>query len=374
MANEDLQKKAAAAAAARSKKGNKRFKTIYFVFGALGAYGVAVGVLLFVQEKGPFAVKVNEASQITHINRNAKTWQAAPAPFFDGWSIGDVKLLEGVGISQMGGGVPPCQTPETTVPAEFDAREKWPKCFKAPVYSMGNCTASWATATASAFSDRVCIADPDAESETVYSAQQLLSCDTGNRGCNGGDIDSVWSFLTNEGLVSEACFPYQADSSVSCSSKCTEETPRKASSHCMLSSEVAAMKEIFTNGPVVAPVFLSDDFLTYSRGLYKEIPTAKQITSLKNKQNRIIQAVKVVGWGVERRQKYWLIENSWGEEWGEGGFAKIVRGGTPEKREGIIIETYMVAGTPASGIIEENDDDDDIDLDPSEDAKEEEDI
>lgn len=35
--------------------------------------------------------------------------------------------------------------------------------------------------------------------------------------------------------------------------------------------------------------------------------------------------VKVIGWGEipGTKRPYWLIENTWGEDWGEAGLAKI---------------------------------------------------
>merc|ERR1719203_1869219 len=64
--------------------------------------------------------------------------------------------------------------------------------------------------------------------------------------------------------------------------------------------------------------------------------------------NRLVHAVKILGWGEMEGKPYWLLENSWGKDWGERGFAKVVRGGNPEKKESIVLETFMVAGTPAS--------------------------
>ena len=34
----------------------------------------------------------------------------------------------------------------------------------------------------------------------------------------------------------------------------------------------------------------------------------------------------MIGWGVENGTKYWLCVNSWNNEWGDGGFFKILRG------------------------------------------------
>ena len=36
--------------------------------------------------------------------------------------------------------------------------------------------------------------------------------------------------------------------------------------------------------------------------------------------------VSVVGWGVQNSTKYWVVRNSWGANWGENGFFRIVRG------------------------------------------------
>jgi hypothetical protein len=37
-------------------------------------------------------------------------------------------------------------------------------------------------------------------------------------------------------------------------------------------------------------------------------------------------SVKIIGWGSEHGEPYWLIQNSWGELHGEAGLARIRRG------------------------------------------------
>lgn len=35
--------------------------------------------------------------------------------------------------------------------------------------------------------------------------------------------------------------------------------------------------------------------------------------------------MRMIGWGLQRGQAYWLLANSWGTSWGEKGFFKIRR-------------------------------------------------
>ena len=52
-------------------------------------------------------------------------------------------------------------------------------------------------------------------------------------------------------------------------------------------------------------------------------------------------AVKILGWGNEDNTDYWLVANSWNEDWGDKGFFKIRRG-----HDECGIEGQINAGTP----------------------------
>ena len=60
-------------------------------------------------------------------------------------------------------------------------------------------------------------------------------------------------------------------------------------------------------------------------------------------------AVKIIGWGVQNATKYWLVANSWNEDWGDKGFFKILRG-----VDECGIEDQGVAGIPALNQIKNN--------------------
>lgn len=76
------------------------------------------------------------------------------------------------------------------------------------------------------------------------------------------------------------------------------------------------MNEIFKNGPVSVAFTVYEDFPTYKSGVYQHT-TGGALGG---------HAVKMIGWGVENGTKYWLIVNSWNEDWGDKGTFKILRG------------------------------------------------
>ena len=62
-----------------------------------------------------------------------------------------------------------------------------------------------------------------------------------------------------------------------------------------------------TFGPVEAAFSVYEDFLSYKSGVYQQ----KSGSPLGG------HAVKILGWGVENETPYWLVANSWNEDWGD---------------------------------------------------------
>jgi cathepsin B len=191
-------------------------------------------------------------------------------------------------------------------------------------------------------SDRICIAS-NQTLQTRISAEDLLTCcgfSCGN-GCNGGYPSAAWSYWKNTGLVTgwlynttEWCLPYSfpnCDHHVSGKyPNCTASKPTpKCTKTCISSynntyandkihgqsaysvaNNVAKIQtEIMTNGPVEAAFTVYDDFPTYKSGVYHHVQGA----SLGG------HAIKILGWGVDSTTNtpYWLVANSWNEDWGE---------------------------------------------------------
>jgi len=211
------------------------------------------------------------------------------------------------------------------IPDSFDARKYWPKCDTIKqIRDQGYCGSCWAFGAAESFGDRYCITTGES---ITFSPQYLVDCFDDNDGCNGGYPDLVWFDLMKNGIVSDECKPYAGEDE-KCTDTCDDHSRMKKYFAKNAYSPYVAFdinetvrliqEEIMTNGPVEAAFYVFDDFMGYAGGVY---------------QRRSIDldgghAIKIIGWGVDDSTKtpYWLVANSWGEDWGEKGFFRIRRG------------------------------------------------
>lgn len=82
--------------------------------------------------------------------------------------------------------------------------------------------------------------------------------------------------------------------------------------------EKLIMQEILRYGPISCGFSMLEDFLKQYEGLGIYIPDA-------NSKRIGGHSVRIVGWGTENNIPYWLIGNSWGVNWGDKGYCKIIR-------------------------------------------------
>ena len=73
------------------------------------------------------------------------------------------------------------------VPDEFDAREQWDDVCT--VRDQGSCGSCWAFSVSSVFTDRKTVAGSGVG---MLSAQDLVSCDPYDSGCDGGDFPTAF--------------------------------------------------------------------------------------------------------------------------------------------------------------------------------------
>lgn len=220
------------------------------------------------------------------------------------------------------------------LPDHFDARTKWPKCIH-PIRRQHNCGSCWAHTSTESLSDRFCIHKGQ---DFVLSVQDPVSCDKSNDACKGGSLVGVFQYLEKTGAVTEDCFPYTSGENghvPPCPTKCPTGKPW-IKHHCAAGSvkkmeNIVAMKtELYNSGPIGTHFKLYRDFNYYKSGIYY------------HKAGEYVcgHYMKVIGWGVENNEHYWVIANSFGADWGDHGFVKFKMGDCG-------INEYMVSCLPA---------------------------
>ncbi|KAL0240868.1 hypothetical protein GEMRC1_006104 [Eukaryota sp. GEM-RC1] len=207
----------------------------------------------------------------------------------------------------------------TSLPTSFDVREKWPGCPSYTIRDQGHCGSSWAFSVIQVLSDRFCL---NLSQNVILSPQYVISCDSLNKGCHSGSVTNSWDFVARHGVPLDSCVSYKSfDGSLSeCPSVCDDGSRLKKytadNTYDVTQSEEGIMTEVERYGPVVATFDVYSDFLTYKSGIYHH-QTGYLLGST---------SVKVMGWGEDNGEKYWLVANSWGVHWGEEGFARIRKG------------------------------------------------
>ncbi|GAB6019818.1 hypothetical protein CHUAL_001359 [Chamberlinius hualienensis] len=245
-----------------------------------------------------------------------------------------------------------------SIPASFDAREQWPNCPTIKeIRDQGSCGSCWAIAAVTAISDRICI-HSNGQQIPHLSAEELISCCRLCGSCNGGSHNSAFLYYENVGFVTggnfntnEGCKPYSfpecehhmngtrppcEDSlpTPTCKEQCIpgysksyEQDKVYGQFPYRIDCDIAKIQtEIMTNGPVVTKFILYEDFFQYKTGIYHYI-TGEELG---------FHTVKILGWGTENGEDYWLVANSWNSDWGENGFLKFRRGTNECDLEGFI--------------------------------------
>ncbi len=228
---------------------------------------------------------------------------------FRGWTVEDAKKFLGLVPSNV-----PNEYPEVeygTLPVSVDWSHS--VCDHGP-RDQADCGSCWAFATAGMLSDRCCIGASD---HGWLSPQELVSCDRGSLGCDGGYLTTpITYFKRNGGLVPEACFPYVAGDAA-CPSSCTNGSDWRAAHVCKCTASksctgTVGIQNCLLTGPVDIGFQVCTSFMVYKSGIYT--------CDCRNYLGS--HAVVAMGYGTSPSCHY-HVRNSWGTDWGQAGYFDI---------------------------------------------------
>merc|ERR1719331_2835824 len=319
---------------------------------------------------------------------NGATWTAGRNIIFEKATLKEVKQRLGTLQARDKSEWLAFKAPEKwmDVPAEFDWRTD-SRAANCPslkeIRDQANCGSCWAFGSVEAMTDRRCIAS-SGKDQIHLSAEDVTSCDhLGDMGCNGGVPSTVYTYYRASGIVDggnygdkSMCYSYQLEpcahhttstkykncsdevKTPKCPKACLDRddlewaTDKKMGAGgyavCQQGGDVscpdAMMQEIYQNGPITGMFFVHQSFVTYKSGVYQSGGLSDPMLGG--------HAIKIMGWGTEDGTPYWLVANSWNEDWGDEGFFKILRGSNEDQIENPVINGGPVAGMPATAQME----------------------
>jgi len=203
------------------------------------------------------------------------------------------------------------------LPSQFDWRDKG---AVTPTKDQGQCGSCWAFSVTEAIESQWFLSGRKLVS---LAPQQIVDCDQGNGdyGCDGGDPPTAYEYVIKAGgLDTEESYPYTAEDG-QCAFK-PSAVGAKISNWTYITTtknETEMQYGLASRGPLSICVDASS-WQYYIGGV---------ITSLC--EDSLDHCVMITGYSVQEGwdfMKYdvWNIRNSWGEDWGYGGYLYVQRG------------------------------------------------
>ena len=195
--------------------------------------------------------------------------------------------------------------------------------------NQGQCGSCWAFSTTGAIEG---INQIRTGRLVSLSEQELVSCSTQNMACNGGLMDNAFKWVQkNGGIDSEFQYPYAAEK-LSCNKfKLQLHVATIDGFEDVPPGDEKELEKAVSQQPVsIAIEADTKSFQLYDGGVYDSKECGSQVD----------HGVLVVGYGYDdhpntteathhhhknHHRHFWKVKNSWGNQWGEGGFIRMAR-------------------------------------------------
>lgn len=224
--------------------------------------------------------------------------------------------------SSLKSSAPLLRSSSRTLPISKDWRDVVPSVVT-PVKNQGDCGSCWAHAAAAALESAIAIA-----SGQLFEAsrQKLTSCTPnplhcgGDGGCMGATAQLAFNYTVGAGVSRESSWSYISgrtgeDAECNASAEDRKALAGITGYRQLPANDAEALLQAVQVNPVTLSVAASG-WSQYSKGIFDGCDPQRPIVN---------HVVVLNGYGVEGGVAYWLVRNSWGPHWGEGGYIRIQR-------------------------------------------------
>lgn len=266
------------------------------------------------EEHNRFAIFIENVKIITEVNSQGLPYWLGVNHLTD-WTQDEYKGLRGLipghfpVAQRLGNHSPNGVAP----PASID----WvSKGAVTPVKNQGQCGSCWSFSSTGGLEGAWQLATGHLVS---FSEQELVDCShNGNNGCNGGLMDNSFTWWENQNVCTESGYAAYSASDGSCRLPCSQVGVPKGGVKGY--TDVSGGENGLLSAVAERPVSIGVD----AAGSNWQMYSGGVMTSECGQQ--LDHGVLAVGYGKDGANLYWKVKNSWGTNWGEAGYIRIVRG------------------------------------------------
>jgi len=302
----------------------------------------------FEQRKALYAQRLVDAE--TQNSSPDKKWRAGVNKLWD-WTENELKTLRGWdGAAMPNGGSSRSIAKHASFVQESSLADLPPTKMWSDLTSMSyvknqqDCGSCWAIAASTVIEAHNEIYN---KKHRIFSTQEIVDCTPnpkhcgGDGGCKGATAELAMDWVLKNGIADAAQIPYKGQGGT-CSQGDTwangvpvpaAKKPAFLDVHAPAAHRTGAsigmigwstlpknayeplMRALAETGPAAVSVAAGGTWFQYEGGVFNGC----------GKDAIIDHAVVAIGYGEEDGTKFWAIQNSWGDDWGEEGIIKLQR-------------------------------------------------
>merc|ERR1712014_73907 len=180
---------------------------------------------------------------------------------------------------------------------------------------------------------------------TELSVEELIACTPnpqhcgGSGGCGGATAEQAFNFSMRNGVTTDAAYPFKhfPFSRHTCHTTYVREPLAAVGGWVRLppNDDQSLLAALVQHGPIAVTV-AATSWMLYDSGIFDGELGMGCDADLNHQ-------VSLIGYGEDKATNYWLVRNSYGPEWGEQGYIRLLRAASGEK-ESCTIDTQPTDG------------------------------